>query len=78
MSTTEVFNASQVKSVMSEIGSEFSDLSSLVEETNSLVTSALGSPDKAVYGDAGNKILATWDENCSTLSSFINILIIGV
>ena len=73
MSTTEVFNASQVKSVMSEIGSEFSDLSSLVEETNSLVTSALGSPDKAVYGDAGNKILATWDENCSTLSSFINI-----
>ena len=73
MSTTEVFNASQVKSVMSDIESEFSDLSSLIEETNSLVTSALGSPDKAVYGDAGNKILATWDENCSTLSSFINI-----
>ena len=73
MSTTEVFNPGQVKSVMSEISSDFTELSSLIEETNTLITEALGSPDRAVYGDAGNKILATWDENCSTLNSFIKI-----
>ena len=73
MSTTEVFNPSQVKSVMSDIDSEFSRLSEIIEETNSIVTEKLGSPDEAVYGDAGNKILATWDENCSTLSSFMSI-----
>ena len=73
MSTTELFNPSQVKLVMSEISSDFTELSSLIEETNTLITEALGSPDRAVYGDAGNKILATWDENCSTLNSFIKI-----
>ena len=71
--STEVFNPSKVKAVMSDIASEFDALSKLIETTNTLVTTALGSPDKAVYGDAGNKILATWDENCSTLSSFIKI-----
>jgi flagellum-specific peptidoglycan hydrolase FlgJ len=71
--STEVFNPSKVKTVMSDIASEFDALSKLIETTNTLVTTALGSPDKAVYGDAGNKILATWDENCSTLSSFIKI-----
>ena len=71
--STEVFNPSKVKTVMSDIAAEFDALSKLIETTNTLVTTALGSPDKAVYGDAGNKILATWDENCSTLSSFIKI-----
>ena len=73
MSTAEVFSLDKVKSVMNEIESEFSDLSKVIEETNTEITTALGSPEKAVYGDAGNKILATWDENCSTLSSFIKI-----
>ena len=73
MSTTEVFNLNKVKSVMNEIESEFSDLARVIEETNTAITTALGSPDKAVFGDAGNKILATWDENCSTLNSFIKI-----
>jgi len=70
---TEVFNASQVKSVISDVEAQFSDLASIIEKSNSAVTAALGSPDKAVYGDAGNKILATWDENCSTLNEFIKI-----
>ena len=70
---TEVFNASQVKSVISDVEAQFSDLASVIEKSNSAVTAALGSPDKAVYGDAGNRILATWDENCSTLNDFIKI-----
>ena len=70
---TEVFNASQVKSVISDVEAQFSDLASVIEKSNSAITAALGSPDKAVYGDAGNKILATWDENCSTLNEFIKI-----
>ena len=70
---TEVFNASQVKSVISDVEAQFSDLASVIENSNSAITTALGSPDKAVYGDAGNRILATWDENCSTLNDFIKI-----
>jgi len=70
---TEVFNASQVKSVISDVEAQFADLASVIEKSNSAITTALGSPDKAVYGDAGNKILATWDENCSTLNEFIKI-----
>ena len=70
---TEVFNASQVKSVISDVEAQFADLASVIEKSNTAITTALGSPDKAVYGDAGNKILATWDENCSTLNEFIKI-----
>jgi len=70
---TEVFNASQVKSVISDVEAQFSDLANIIEKSNNAITAALGSPDKAVYGDAGNKILATWDENCSTLNEFIKI-----
>ena len=71
--TTEVFDLETVKGVMGSIQGEFSTLSETISSINSDVTAALGSPDKAVYGDAGDKILATWDENCSMLASFIGI-----
>ena len=73
MGTGELFKHDVVKTVMGRIGDDFTNLSDLLKETNELVTTALGSPDKAVYGRAGNKILATWDENCSTLNSFMSI-----
>ena len=73
MSTTEIFNLNSVKSTMSSIEGEFETLSTKIGEINSEITTALGSPDEAMYGDAGNKVLATWDENCSTLNSFIKI-----
>ena len=69
----ELFEHTTVKTVMDKIGEDFSLLSDAIKETNELITTALGSPDKSVYGDAGNKILATWDENCSTLNSFMSI-----
>ena len=73
MSTSEIFDADTVKGTIEGIGSEFQSLSSLIQSINSTVTTALGSPDNAMYGDAGNKVLATWDENCSTLNEFIKI-----
>ena len=73
MSTTEVFDPSSVRKTMDNIKSEFDTLSTTLDSINKDVTTALGSPDKAIYGDAGDKILATWDENCSTLKNFIGI-----
>ena len=70
---TEVFDLETVKGVIGSIQEEFSTLSDTLQKVNTEVTTALGSPDKAVYGDAGDKILATWDENCSMLTSFMGI-----
>ena len=58
MSTTEIFNLNSVKSTMSSIEGEFETLSTKIGEINSEITTALGSPDEAMYGDAGNKVLA--------------------
>ena len=73
MSTSEIFNPNQVKGTIEGIGNDFEQLSSLIQKVNGTVTTALGSPDNAMYGDAGNKVLATWDENCSTLNEFTKI-----
>ena len=73
MATTEVFDLNTVKGVIANIQGEFQSLSETLNTINSDVTAALGSPDKAIYGDAGDKILATWDENCSMLTSFMGI-----
>ncbi len=73
MSRTEIFDKDSVASTMSAISEDFKGLSDVIDTINTSITEALGSPDKAMYGDAGDKVLATWDENCSTLSSFIGI-----
>ena len=72
-STTEIFNVDVVKGTIEAVGDDFNSLSTVIQTVNSKVADALGSPDKAMYGDAGKKVLATWDENCSTLNEFIKI-----
>ena len=73
MSTTEIFNADTVKGTISDVEGQFSELSSIIETINGKVAEALGSPDRAMYGDAASRVLATWDENCSMLNEFMNI-----
>ena len=72
-STTEVFNTDQVSSAIKGVSDDFNTLSELIQAINTDVTEALSSPEKAMFGDAGSKVLATWDENCSTLNEFIKI-----
>ncbi len=69
----EIFDKSIVKATIKTLEDEFVSLAESLEKVNACITKGLGSPDQAVYGDAGNKILATWDENSSTLKNFISI-----
>ena len=73
MSTTEIFNADTVKGTISDVEGQFGELSSIISEINGKVAEALGSPDRAMYGDAASRVLATWDENCSMLNEFMKI-----
>ncbi len=70
---TEVFNADLVKGDLETIQGCFETLAGHIDDANGYIYEGLSSPDQAMYGDAASKILATWDENCSSLTDFIGI-----
>jgi len=70
---TETFNASNVKSKMNEINESFVELANTIDDASGKITDNLTSMDGALYGDAADRILATWNENSVTLSSFMNV-----
>ena len=69
----ESFSYSGVQSHMSTIQGNFESIGSSLSSASALVTQGLSSPDEAMYGEGASKILATWDENSSSLEDFMNV-----
>ena len=72
-SSTEKFDASGVQAKMKVIKGHFGLIGGSLDNANYMIDMGLSSPDEAMFGDGATKILATWDENSSSLQDFIKV-----
>ena len=68
---TQMFDKDGVISAMDSIGSHFSDIASNYTTASTEMTTALSSPDGAMWGEAADKLLSAWDANSPILDEFM-------
>ena len=68
---TESFNVDGVQKSMNKLNTLFSDFAKKLDEINKYINEQVNqSPDSAVYGELGSKLLNTWNQNASTFGDF--------
>lgn len=68
---TESFNVDGVQKSMNKLNALFSDFAQKLDEINKYINEQVNqSPDSAVYGELGSKLLNTWNQNASTFGDF--------
>ena len=69
---TELFNKDGVIAAMNKMGDIFSNIAKTYNDTSVDITTALSSPDQAMWGSGADKLLSAWDSNAPLLDDFMN------
>ena len=68
---TQMFDKDGIISAMNTIGDNFSSIASTYTNASTSMTTALSSPDGAMWGEGADKLLAAWDANSPVLDEFM-------
>ena len=68
---TQKFDKDGVMQSMENIGNTFTSIGDVYTKANTSMTTALSSPDQAMWGDGADKLLAAWDANSAILDDFM-------
>ncbi len=69
---TELFNKDGVIAAMNKMGDIFSNIAKTYNDTSVDITTALSSPNQAMWGSGADKLLSAWDSNAPLLDDFMN------